>query len=432
MNATGGAASPPEGPDQSDRPSHWWRWPLLVLAFGIALWQTLVFVLAMTAGHIELGGLFEEQASGAYDPIDVFLALVVPLLWAVPGAIILRRAEWHPVGWFLIVTGIGFGLSFALASAVIWDRFVPLSRPWAAWVADSWGPYVSFTGMILLLSVFPDGLGVRGSIDRRWRVVRISIALGTLVVVALATEVGGFEGNTFSEAYRNPTGLGFIDPGWLQIVAGPVLVLLLISVVSLWRRSRVADVSQHRQYVWVLFPFGMLAVFIALAILVTTLVRSEIAGLAWLPVALSYLAIPVAFSMAIVRYRWFDIDKLVSRTVTYAVVAAASIALYAVPVLVLPELLGLSGDLTVAGATLLAAAAFNPLRIRVQRYVARRFDRARYDAEVLVGEFAGRLQAATDIGTLTEQVRSVVTVALGPRSIDAWFAPQVAESHGAG
>jgi len=400
----------------------WWSWPLLILGIGICVAQVAVFVAGVTSGRIMVGGLAEASVGGTVNPIDVVLTLQ-PLMWSLPGLVILVRADWHPVGWMLILSGIGFGISFDLSNLALWEGFGPGGRAWVAWVIDGWGVDLSFVGIVLLLSVFPDGLGPRGSAIRRWRRIRVVAALGTLVFQLLRSDMGGFEGNTFSESYGNPTGLGIIPTevdslGGLagQLTFVLVLVLLVSALWSLRRRSRSVDPVRHRQYTWVLFPFGALVGFTVLALFLAGLLGNGV----WLPVVFTYLTIPVAFSMAMVRYRWFDIDRLVSRTVTYAVVAAVVIAVYAIPVLVLPEVLGLSGDLTIAGATLLAAAAFAPIRIRVQRVVARRFDRAHYDAERLLEDFAGHIQTATEVGRLTAEVGGVLQRALGPRTIAIW------------
>jgi cytochrome bd-type quinol oxidase subunit 2 len=386
------------------------------VSFGVCVALTTVFTLGLATGVVSIGSFSAEYQSAVFDPVAALLGLVVPLMWAVPGVVVLLRADWHPVGWMLILCGIGFGLSFDLGSVALWDEFVPISRPWAAWISDGWGPYVTFLGLVALLSVFPDGLGERGSRFRRWKIIRLGSVSGLLMVAALQTHSGGVEGNLFPQPYPNPTGLGVLSPELGNLIFAPVLVVLVSAVWALRRESRRVTEDRRRQYTWVLFPLGLLAFFTTAAISLMALLGDGV----WIGVVVIYLAFPVAFVMAIVRHRWFDIDRLVSRTVTYGVVAAAVAVIYAIPVLVLPEILGLSGDLTVAGATLLAAAAFSPLRARIQRAVARRFDRVHYDAERVMDEFAGRVQTATDVWRLREQVRDVVGRALGPATVDLW------------
>jgi hypothetical protein len=192
---------------------------------------------------------------------------------------------------------------------------------------------------------------------------------------------------------------------------------MALGVWRLRRRARAVGADRRGQYTWVLFPFAVLVGLLVLAVVLSGVVGDVV----WLPVIGMYFVVPVAFSIAIVRHRLFDIDRLVSRTVSYAVVALVVAAIYVVPVLVLPDLLGLSGDVAVAGATLLAAAAFAPLRRIVQSRVDRRFNRARYDAERIVSGLSGRLQALADRGAVVDELGGAAVAALQPRSVAVWL-----------
>jgi hypothetical protein len=132
-------------------------------------------------------------------------------------------------------------------------------------------------------------------------------------------------------------------------------------------------------------------------------------------------AIPAAIGVAILRYRLYDIDKLISRTVSYAVVAAVLVAVYAGCALALGSLVGRDNPLAVAGATLAAAALFTPLRRRVQEFVERRFDRSRYDAERVVDDFASRLRQEVDLDGLTTDLTAVVGQTLRPVTVSLWL-----------
>ena len=368
------------------RGHHWWRWPLLVVLVALTLTCVAAFSIGFFTGKVST------------NPVDLVLAFN-GLVWMIPGLVVLHRANWHPVGWMLVGCGLGYAFSFSMGTPAAWDVFhVP--HAWAAWVADGWGNSVAFAFTVPLLTLFPNGLSGTPR-ARRWGRLRIAAALIGVVVSGLGATVGGHEDATFSaESYRNPTGLGLVPQavaGWFFLL---ILVGMIASALSLWRRSRHVDEPHRPQYTWVLFPFGLMISMIVVAIPLSSVLGDNV----WLAVVLMYFAVPVAFSIGMVRFRLFDIDRVVSRTVSYAALALIIAGVYVLPVLVLPDLLGLSSDLAVAPATLAAAAVFAPLRTTVAVVVDRRFDRAHYDAAQLVAAFSGRLQTAVDLGRVTDEL----------------------------
>jgi hypothetical protein len=136
---------------------------------------------------------------------------------------------------------------------------------------------------------------------------------------------------------------------------------------------------------------------------------------------LGFAALPLGIGVGILRYRLYDIDRIISRTLAYALVTGLLVGVYAGLVLLATRVLPLSGPVAVAGATLAAAALFNPLRRRVQRVVDRRFNRARYDADQMIAGFAGRLTGATDLDTVRADLLAVVHQALEPAHLSVWL-----------
>jgi hypothetical protein len=130
--------------------------------------------------------------------------------------------------------------------------------------------------------------------------------------------------------------------------------------------------------------------------------------------------LPVATGFAVLRYRLYEIDRIISRTVTYAVVAGLLAGLYTVIVFGLTRLLPATGDLAVAGSTLAVAGLFNPLRHRVQQLVDRRFNRSRYDAEVLIDSFSTRLRSGINLSDVLDDLRSVLARTVEPDSTMIW------------
>jgi hypothetical protein len=142
-----------------------------------------------------------------------------------------------------------------------------------------------------------------------------------------------------------------------------------------------------------------------------------IGNFAWFGVA----ALPVSMGVAILKYRLYEIDRIISRTLAYAIVTGLLVGVYAGLVLLATEVLRLHGPVTVAAATLVAAALFNPLRRRVQHVVDRRFNRARYDAERTVTAFAARLQDAVNPDAVQADLADVVHAALEPTYVSVWL-----------
>jgi hypothetical protein len=138
---------------------------------------------------------------------------------------------------------------------------------------------------------------------------------------------------------------------------------------------------------------------------------------------LGLAALPVSIGVAILRYRLYEIDRIISRTLAYVIVTGLLVGLYAGLVLLATEVLRFHSTVAVAVSTLAAAALFNPLRVRVQRSVDRRFNRARYDADQTVAEFAGRLKDAVDLDSVRDDLAAVVHKVLEPAHVSVWIRP---------
>jgi hypothetical protein len=219
----------------------------------------------------------------------------------------------------------------------------------------------------------------------------------------------------------------------LPVLEGAMLVLLLTGLVtgiaSLGVRFHRARGVEREQMKWMFWGTAMAA---ALLLGASAAIEALPAGFGWLGAvtdAATFSLPGLAIVIAITRHRLFDIDRIVSRTVSYAAVAVVVAAAYVIPVVLLPELLGLSSDLAVAAATLAAAAVFAPVRRRIQRWVDRRFDRARYDAEREIEAFSTRLGSTAGLETLHGDVEAMLGRTLGPRSLTVWYqAPDATET----
>lgn len=348
--------------------------------------------------------------------------------FATVGAMIAVRRPEHRVGWLFL--GIGL-LAFSGSAAMRYAEYGLITRPGsvpfahvAAWY-QSWFWFALFAAIALAILHFPDGRPP----SPRWRVVTWSM-VGVLsvfvVVVAIAPEfvIGQ---NEWGLRADNPYGMGAgllierVEPA-LVTVMGPAFLAAFASIILRYRRARGRERDQLR---WV--TFGAVVFLAGLWLVDETALPPLIADVLS---SMLFLAIPVTAGMAIVRHRLFDIDRVISRTVAYALLTAFLAGVYVAGVVGLGGLLSSlgigGGDLVVAASTLAVAALFQPVRRQVQVVVDRRFNRQRYDSEQVVGAFVQRLRDEVEIEALTADVRDVLTAAVHPSFVALWIPPEQA------
>jgi len=354
-------------------------------------------------------------------------------LWAVGfggmGALLTRRRPGHPVGWIFAAAGLVAAVDFATfeyaLAAVVGHRSLPAGE-YVGWVQLwIWVPFIALITVYLFL-LFPDGRPP----GPRWR--RVGWLAGGFVVIEV-TGLALTPGKVASlPVVRNPFG---VSPAWVPLAAiGPGLIGLLGCVVlaawSLFSRSRNGPSVERLQIKWLAYS-GCL---VALALVSSTIV-SEIlplsAGIAGRVteggLMIAVLTMPVAVAVAVLKYRLYDIDRIISRTLAYAIVTGLLVGLYAGLVLLATEVFGFHSTVAVAASTLAVAALFNPLRRRVQRAVDRRFNRVRYDADQTVMAFGARLKDAVNLDSVTDDLAQVASRALEPAHMSVWIRP--AERH---
>jgi hypothetical protein len=382
----------------------WALWVLVLLGLAVALWLDH---LLRQAGRPDL-------VSTDADAVPYVLALVSA---ATVGAVVASRRPRHPVGWLLL----GLGLSvIALGTSDAYAAYGLLARPgslpaarWAAVYVDvSWATRSTLLGFILLLPP----TGSLPSPGWRWwsRLVMAAAA----VSLTLSTDPM----DPPYEAVANPL---MVRSGPLVAVARLADIITLVgvlvaagSLVVRFRRSRGTERLQLR---WVALAAALAGVAVAF-ILVSWAAGGEAAQPLWGWVTGIYVAIlPLATGAAILRYRLYDLDRIISRTLAYAALTVLLGLGYAGVVLLLSRLLPDSSSLTVAGATLAVAAVFQPARRRVQQAVDRRFNRRRYDAARTIQAFSARLRQQIDLDTLTDELVAVTEQTMQPTRVSLWL-----------
>jgi hypothetical protein len=352
--------------------------------------------------------------------------LIALLATAAVGMLVAVRRPGNPLGWLLLGCGVLFSLQAGAVGYSVLDYSLhhgtlPLGRLAIA-LQPAWA-----VGLVLVAGVlwlFPDGHLPTG----RWR--RVGGALWTAglvygalifvpVIVAAAAPAVHVDANGTPVAIDHPVGLGLVwvvveNIGFFALIIS-WLVWLAVQVPK-YRRS---SGERRLQLKWL---YSGAAVFIVC--LGFGLFQPDNAyGLAAVVggvLAAGVAALPIALGIGIMKYRLYEIDRIISRTLAYAIITGLLVGVYAGLVLLATGVLRFSSPVAVAAATLAAAALFNPLRRGVQRVVDRRFNRARYDAEATVAAFAGRLRGSVDLASIQEELAATVDQAFEPVHVSVW------------
>jgi hypothetical protein len=348
------------------------------------------------------------------------LTTAIVIAFGVLGVLVTSRQSRNPIGWLfcgIAVTGSLMSLSRGLAEAWLDGKGVPTALgETAAWYGSGSWILAILPAATFVLLLFPDGR-VPGP---RWRVVAWCAGVGiALLFVADSLSPGPL--SDYPEV-ENPYG---VDSPVLDVLGGIAALALLIAIpgspLSLVLRFRRAGRVERLQIKWLALAGAVAAVTFVIALAGDGLWTSEVRDGA---IMLSILMLPVAAGVAILRYRLYDIDVVINRTLVYGALTATLAAAYLGSVLLLQ--LALSplteeSDLAIAGSTLAVAALFRPARARIQAAVDRRFYRSKYDAAHTIERFGARLRDEVDLDALGADLRGVVAHTMQPAHVSLWL-----------
>jgi hypothetical protein len=343
------------------------------------------------------------------------------------GLVIITHRPGNAIGWIFSAVGL---LSATGWLAMEYAEYAYLTRPGslpgaalAAWYAAWWWYPMLALIVVFTLLVFPTGR----LLSARWRPVAMVAAIAAAGIILLTALQSTLTLQDTDYTVPNPFGLaGIQDPE--RSTAGAVLFLMFLgctvmAVVSMVLRFRRSQGVERQQLKWFTYAGALLILWI----LVTEFFPPSAAS--WTDIIFSLLMafVPVAAGIAILRYRLYDIDHLINRTLVYGLLTALLAGLYAGLVLVLGQLFGGIGtespSWTVASATLVVAALFQPARRRIQAVVDRRFNRRKYDAARTVEAFSARLRNEIDLDALSAELLAVAHQTVQPTSASLWLRP---------
>jgi hypothetical protein len=380
-------------------------------------------VLALMAAEPPLAVLTRQSINASNGSLPVWFSAA----FAVVGFVVAWRRPGNPLGWIILAAAGFLALSEDASFYVVADyrlRHGGLPFGWVALLAQpGWAPAIVLFGLAFFL--FPDGR--LPSPRLRWLLwpylgVAAAWAAGTAVVTvyAIAAHRTAVDSGGNLLLFDQPAGFsawwGVLNGLFFPLLAVGWLVSVAAQVVS-YRRS---SGERRQQLKWLLA--GSVLAGAGTAVSVAHPFRHAVFGHILAAVALiAILAVPASMGVAILKYRLYDIDRIISRTLAYAIITGLLAGVYAGLVLLATQVLGWHSTVAVAAATLAAAALFTPLRRRVQRVVDRRFNRARYDAELIMAGFAARLKDTVDLDSVRDDLAGVVHRALEPAHVSVWI-----------
>ncbi len=397
-----------------------------LVARGAALLVLLVYVAGISAnGWLERR--LDLQSEHSAEDMVLFVGFS---LFAAVGSLLLAKRPENPVGWIISANALIVGIFPACESYAAYvmstSGHPDALAVFGVW-ANSWYWYLLIAlTFIYLPLLFPDGRLP----SRRWLPVAVVPAVGVTGIAILGALTETLRGQTFDYRIDNPIGiegLGYVEDLWVFAVLGGGALAFgavgaVASVVVRFRRSRGIERQQLKWFLYAAAPIVAFPAIDSLPVIVSGLLTG------WVLVGL-----PVAIGIAVLRYRLYEIDLFINRTLVYGPLTAMLVLFYLGGVVSLQaglrSLTGQESTLAVVASTLAIAALFSPLRRRVQAFVDRRFYRKKYDAAKTLEAFSAKLRNETDLQALNEELVKVVRETMQPAHVSLWLRPDTDKNH---
>jgi hypothetical protein len=406
----------------SARVAFWLAWSLAGVSVAMFLASVVLYVLAHSS----------QEAPSTGGALSALLIYVPFLAFPIVGALIASRHPKNPVGWICLAVGL-FWMLIAVGDQYETEGTVVID----ALTQAIWVPPVGLLGIYLIL-LFPDGKLP----SRRWRPLAwLSGVVMVLASLGITFAPGPLEGHP---GVRNPFGLE--GAPWVSTAGISILLLLplcmLASALSLVLRYRRSGGEEREQIKWIAFAASVVGLLYLI-----TMVSSLFFPLGWgaagTPLWLgllqhaalvSFTAVPIAVGFAVLKYRLYDIDVVINRTLVYGSLTATLALVYFGGVVglqyVFRAVTGEESTLAIVASTLAIAAMFDPLRRRIRSFVDKRFYRSKYDARKTLEAFSAKLRDETDLEVLNSDLVGVVSETMQPAHVSLWLRPDSAAKKG--
>jgi hypothetical protein len=393
-------------------------------------WTACLLCGTLTAASLMLAFLNGRTLSEFFVEENIVMIATLTVAFSVVGAMIASHRPGNPIGWIFCAAALFQGL------AVFGDEYATyalITRPGSltlgpemSWLTEwIWAPGLGLI-LVFLPLLFPDGRPP----SRRWRWVAWLGGISIVMIVVLAMVILWSERGT--QLLRDPVS-DEAGPAWIlgllvEAVAFPLMLVAgLAAVISLFVRFRRARGDERQQIKWFAcasaLTLGFVFVLQTLNNTQNSLLEASLATVALILIP----SIPVATGVAILRYRLYDIDRLINRALVYGLLTAMLAVVYLASVVALQSVLraltGQESTLAIVASTLAIAAMFNPLRRRIQAFIDRRFYRRKYDARKTLEAFSAKLRDETDLDALNAELVGVVRETMQPSHVSLWLRP---------
>jgi hypothetical protein len=396
-----------------------WRVAWIICALCLGLSTMNLVLVALNSSHPDV-----------HIPEPWIGHTVSAVAFSLVGAVVGSRRPENPIGWLFCAIGVFAAIVLLSSEYAAYSLLAqPDSLPGGlvmVWIrAWAWVPYVGL--FVLLFLVFPEGWPQSSALRWLTSLVLLVIAYGTVLAAFSPGPIDAIGG-----AVENPLGMESLRGVGTNSAVGPVesvlYVLGIVAAASLFGRMRRARGVQREQIKWFAYATVVLVGGVVLDFTV-----SEATGVSWLGEIgfvlrmVGLAGLPMAIGIAVLRYRLYNIDQIINRTLVYGTLTATLLGLYFGGIVMLQRifvlLTGEKSTVAVVASTLLIAALFNPLRRRIQSFIDRRFYRRKYDAMKTLEAFSAQLRNETDLEALSDDLVGVVRETMQPAHVSLWLGP---------
>ncbi len=395
-----------------------------------SIWA-LSLVFLVSGGALRLLNASTPTAEARNVPVFDIGFLLLSIALATVGALIASRQPGNLIGWIFCVLGLclplsGAGEEYALYALKTRPETLPAGEV-VGWAAGWFGGPILFAMVAFIFLLFPNGR----LLSRRWRPALWANLVAVALLLGWYFKPGQINSLTLVKI-QNPFGIAGAGPFLAPLGSVGLLLILAAAVagaVSLILRLRRAVGDERQQLKWFLFAGAIFCTVFATGPFLWSLPPSPVTDWIWPALFLvGTSTIPAATGVAMLKYRLYDIDVIINRTLVYGVLTASLVLVYYGVVValqyVLRALTGSESQIAVVASTLIIAALFNPMRHRFQAFIDRRFYRRKYDAAKTLEVFGSRLREETDLDALSSHLVGVVSETMQPEHVSLWMRGQ--------